>query len=100
MGRVDGQAHRISTLLSRLNWLVPALSALVALPLCAALHVDPGVYVMSAGVLFAAGLGVERYVSSKNPGGDPLIVPRRPGLRAGLPWWMAAAIWLAVGAIV
>jgi hypothetical protein len=57
------------------------------------------VYFMVALLCAATGLGVERYVSSQNPSGDPLIPPRQAGVRAAIPWLAAAAIWLIAGAM-
>ena len=47
-------------------------------------------------LLAAVGLGMERYVSDRTSKSDPLIRPTRQGLRAGMPFFAAAA----VGAIV
>ena len=85
------------------GWFVgmtPLLTVLLALPACLALSADPGVYVMIGCLLAAAGVAIERYVSSQRPEGDPIIVPRGIGIRAGLPWWVSAAVWLAVGALM
>lgn len=87
-------------LAGRFVWMTPLLTVVLALPACVALGADPGVYVMIGCLLAAVGLAIERFVSSQRPEGDPIIVLRGVGIRAGLPWWASAAVWLAVGALM
>ena len=77
---------------------VVAASALVAVPILIATHVDDGVFLLIACLHVAVGFGVERYVSSmQSLKADPIILPRRKGMMLALVWWVGALAWFAAG---